>query len=138
PGARPSPAASRLLSEARPPAAGLSRPRGPRAGGGTPPPRSPTAPDPRPPLVSPPAPRRPHPFPVIPRPLSPQLQSGEAEQREDEGHDPEADDDLRLLPAHQLEVVVQGRHAEDALAAQLEGGHLQDDGQGLDHEQAAD
>ena len=47
---------------------------------------------------------------------SPQLQGGEAGHRQDGGDDPEADDDGRLGPALLLEVMVQRRHAEDALA----------------------
>ena len=39
------------------------------------------------------------------------------EQHQHHGDDPEAHHDLRLLPALQLVVVVQRRHAEDALAA---------------------
>ena len=35
-------------------------------------------------------------------------------------------------------MVVQGRHPEDALAGGLEAGHLDDDGQRLDDEQAAE
>ena len=34
--------------------------------------------------------------------------------------------------------MVQGRHAEDALARQLEGGHLDDHGQAFEHEYATD
>src|SRR6476620_4010150 len=69
---------------------------------------------------------------------SSQLHRGEAQQREDEGHDPETDHHLGFLPAAELEVVVERGHAEDALAAQLEGEDLQDDGEGLDDEHAAD
>src|SRR5260370_37210411 len=49
---------------------------------------------------------------------SPQLQGGEPGEGEDRGNDPEADDDGRLLPALLLEMVVQRRHAQDALAGQ--------------------
>ena len=48
---------------------------------------------------------------------SPQLQRRQAEEREDDRDDQEARDDLRLAPADQLEVMVQRRHLEDALAA---------------------
>ena len=51
---------------------------------------------------------------------SPQLQRREAGQRQDDGDDPEADDDGRLRPAQLLEMMVERRHAEDALAGQLE------------------
>jgi hypothetical protein len=47
---------------------------------------------------------------------SSELQGGEGEEGEGEGHDPETDDDLRLLPAHELEVMVKRGHAEHALA----------------------
>src|SRR5208282_5387345 len=50
---------------------------------------------------------------------SPQLQRGEAGDRQDRGDDPEADDDGRFLPALLLEVVVEGRHAEHAPARKL-------------------
>src|SRR5258706_239250 len=72
----------------------------------------------------------------LPLTLSPELQCRQREQREDEGHDPEADDDLRILPADQLEVMMERRHAEDPLAGELEGADLQDHGEGLDHEEA--
>src|SRR5213076_2532381 len=55
-----------------------------------------------------------------------ELQRREREQRAHHRDDPEADDDLRLGPAEELEVVMDGRHAEDALAAELEGDHLPD------------
>src|SRR5919197_2945209 len=57
---------------------------------------------------------------------SPQLQGGEAGDREDRGDDPEADDDGRLLPSLLLEMMMERRHAEDALARQLEARHLDD------------
>src|SRR5207249_6080662 len=50
--------------------------------------------------------------------------------------DPEADDDLRLGPSEELEVMVDRRHPEDPLAAELEGHHLPDHRQRLDHEDA--
>src|SRR5665213_1985093 len=71
-------------------------------------------------------------------PPSPQLQGGEANQREQHSDDPEANDDLRLGPPQRLEVVVDGRHLEDALAGELEGADLDDDRDGLEHEEAAD
>src|SRR5579863_234618 len=69
---------------------------------------------------------------------SPQLQRREAGDREDRGDDPEADDDGRLLPALALEMVMQRRHAEHALAGELEARHLDDHGNGFEDEQAAD
>ena len=62
----------------------------------------------------------------------------EAEAGEDAGDDPEPDHDLRLRPAHHLEVVVEGRHAEDPLAGQLERRDLQDDRERLGDVDAAD
>ena len=49
-------------------------------------------------------------------PSSSQLQRRQAEEREDDRDDHEARDHLRLLPADQLEVVVQRRHPEHPLA----------------------
>src|SRR5437868_5563510 len=69
---------------------------------------------------------------------SSQLQGGETEQREDDREDHEPRDDLRLAPADELEVVVQRRHSEDALAGELEGSDLQHDRRRLDDEDAAD
>src|SRR5579862_491668 len=69
---------------------------------------------------------------------SAELQRREREQRTDDRDDPEADDDLRLGPAEELEVVVDRRHAEDALPPQLERHHLADHRQRLDDEDAAD
>src|SRR5262249_11285909 len=68
---------------------------------------------------------------------SPQLERRDRGEREDERHDEEADDDLRLLPPDELEVVVEGSHAEDPLARQLEGGDLEDHRHRLGHEHPA-
>src|SRR5258708_24803968 len=43
------------------------------------------------------------------------------------GDEPEADRDLLLGPADELEMVVDRRHAEDPAAAELEAADLQDD-----------
>ena len=51
---------------------------------------------------------------------SPQLQAREAHEREEDGDDPEANDDLRLGPALLFVVMMDRRHQEDALAGQLE------------------
>src|SRR5438309_7906182 len=61
----------------------------------------------------------------------------EADRSADRGDDPEAQDDLRLRPGAQLEVVMARSHQEDAFARGLEGDHLQRDRQGLDHEDPA-
>ena len=67
-----------------------------------------------------------------------QLQRRQAEEREDDREDQEPRDHLRLAPADQLEVVMNRRHAEDALAGDLERGDLDDDRHRLHHEHAAD
>src|SRR5262245_17610553 len=67
-----------------------------------------------------------------------QLQRGQREQRKDQRDDPEARDDLRFRPASQLKMVVQWRHLEDPLLAQLVGAHLNDHRQRLHHKNAAD
>src|SRR4051794_37729598 len=69
---------------------------------------------------------------------SAQLQRRQADQRQQDGDDPEPDDDLRLLPALLLEVVVKRRHPEHALAGELERRDLDDHRQRLEHEQPAD
>ena len=59
-------------------------------------------------------------------------------QRQHDRDDPEADHDLRLGPALLLEMVVERRHPEHALAGQLERDDLHDHRHRLEHEQAAD
>src|SRR5205814_2105351 len=56
----------------------------------------------------------------------------------DRRDDPEAQDDLRLGPRHQLEVVVHRSHEEHPSSEPLEREHLDRDGKRLDHEDAAD
>src|SRR5208282_6137771 len=68
----------------------------------------------------------------------PQLQGREPRQREHDRDNPEANDDLRLGPAELLEMMVDRRHLEDALAGELERHHLHDHRHRLEHEQAAD
>src|ERR1700754_1474531 len=62
----------------------------------------------------------------------------EADRRADRGDDPEAQDDLGLRPALELEVMVDRGHLEDPLAEGLEGEDLDQDRQRLDHEDAAE
>src|SRR5215213_4802593 len=62
---------------------------------------------------------------------SPQLQRGEAGERQHHRDDPEPDHDLRLGPALLLEMMMQRRHPEHAFAGQLERGHLHDHGDGF-------
>src|SRR5947199_7461134 len=69
---------------------------------------------------------------------SPQLQRGEAGQRQHHRYDPEPDHDLRLGPALLLEMMMQRRHPEHAFSRELERDHLHDDGHRLQHEQPAD
>src|SRR4051794_4016987 len=52
--------------------------------------------------------------------------------------DPEAQDDLRLRPPEDLEVVVDRGHQEDPLAKRLEREHLKQDRQRLQHEDPAE
>src|SRR2546423_1839638 len=66
-----------------------------------------------------------------------QFQGREAEEREEDGDDPEAHDHLRLAPAGELEVMVQRRHLEDAPSSELERGHLDDHRRRLHDEEAA-
>ena len=67
-------------------------------------------------------------------PPSPQLQRRESDQGQDESDDPEADDDLRLGPPQLLEMMVDRRHPEHALAGHLERGDLDDHRHGFEHE----
>src|ERR1700733_11729104 len=70
--------------------------------------------------------------------ISPQLQCREADEREDEGDDPESHHDLRLRPTELFEMMVDRSHLEDTLAGQLERYDLDDHGERLDHEETAD
>src|SRR5512133_3518680 len=73
-----------------------------------------------------------------PLPFLTQLQRTEGQDRADDGGDPHADDHLGFLQSTQFEVVVEGGHAKDALAAaQLETAHLKDDASGFHHEEPA-
>src|SRR5271157_1062413 len=67
-----------------------------------------------------------HPWKVCPKahcatfgPLLAQLQRGESKECKHQRGNPEAHDHLGLAPPQQLEMMVYGRHLEDALAAQL-------------------
>src|SRR6266540_3740117 len=66
------------------------------------------------------------------------LVHGEPDRRADRGDDPEAQDDLRLRPAEDLEVVVHRGHQEDPLAEGLEGEDLDEHAERLDDEDAAE
>src|SRR5262245_11178634 len=69
---------------------------------------------------------------------SPELEAREAHERQKDGDDPEADDDLGLRPALLLVVVVNRRHQEDALAGELEAHDLRHDAESLEEEDAAE
>src|SRR4030088_2952371 len=69
---------------------------------------------------------------------SPQRQRGGAGERQHHRDDPEPDHDLRFGPAQLLEMVMDRRHPEDALAGELERGHLYDYRDRFQHEQPAD
>src|SRR5215813_9295847 len=69
---------------------------------------------------------------------SPQLQRRQSHERKHHRDDPEPDHDLRLGPAELLEVMVDRRHPEHALAGELERDHLHDHRHRFEHEQAAD
>src|ERR1044071_7135286 len=72
------------------------------------------------------------------RPKSPQLQRRKPGERQHDRDDPEPDHDLRLGPALLLEVMMDRRHLEDALAGELERDHLHDHRDRFEHEQSAD
>ena len=59
----------------------------------------------------------------------------QTDQREDQRDDPKPDHNLRLGPALFLKMVVDRSHQENALTGALEVEHLDDDRQGLNHEQ---
>src|SRR5258705_2568823 len=67
-----------------------------------------------------------------------QLQRRQPGERQHDRDDPEADYDLRLRPSELLEVMMQRRHLEDALAGELERKHLHDHRHRFEHEQTAD
>src|ERR1700676_3908371 len=67
-----------------------------------------------------------------------QLQGRQPGEREHDRNDPDANDDLRLGPAELLEMMVDRRHLEHALAGELKRHHLHDDGHRFEHEQPAD
>src|SRR5579862_1528337 len=70
--------------------------------------------------------------------FSPELQCGEARDRENRGDNPEPDHDGRLLPPFLFEMVVQRRHAKNPPTGQLYSYYLYDHRDRFEHEQAAD
>src|SRR5690606_2416801 len=69
--------------------------------------------------------------------LLPQLQRGKADQHQYHGDVPDTYDHPCFGPALEFEMVMNGRHAEHALAGQLERGDLDHHRQGFHHEHAA-
>src|SRR5882672_3026043 len=67
-----------------------------------------------------------------------QLQRRQAEQREDDSQNQKPGDHFRFAPADQLEVMMERRHLEHALAGHLERCHLDNHRQRFEHEHAAD
>src|SRR6266849_3853958 len=67
----------------------------------------------------------------------PQLQRRQRKQRKNQRGDPKPHDHFRFAPTQQFEMVMDGRHAEDALTAQLERAHLQNHRNGFQHKNAA-
>ena len=63
--------------------------------------------------------------------LLPQFQSRQRKQRKHQRHNPKAHDHFRFAPSQQLKVMMNGRHAENPLAAQFERTNLQNHGQAL-------
>src|SRR4029077_10227006 len=68
--------------------------------------------------------------------LLPQLQRRQRKQRKNQRDNPEPHDDLRFAPPEQFEMVMNGRHAKNAFAAQLERAHLQNHGKRLNYKHA--
>src|ERR1700691_2683967 len=71
-------------------------------------------------------------------PVSSQLQGRQADERKHDRDDPETDDNLRLGPTQLLEMMVDGRHLENAFAGEFERHHLHDHRNRFEHEQPPD
>src|SRR5262245_8001938 len=69
---------------------------------------------------------------------SAQLQSRQTEERKNNRHDPEPDHHLALVPARQLEVMVDRCHPEYAFPGEAKGRDLQDHRDSLEHADPAD
>src|SRR5713101_2680076 len=67
----------------------------------------------------------------------PQLQRRQRKQRKNQRGDPKPHDHFRFAPTQQFEMVMDGRHPEDALTAQLERASLQNYRNGFQHKNAA-
>src|SRR5712692_7854095 len=68
----------------------------------------------------------------------PQFQRRQRKQRKNQRGDPKPHDHFRFAPTEQFEMVMDGRHAEDALAAQFERTYLQNHGKSFNDEDTAD
>src|SRR6266566_6541796 len=68
----------------------------------------------------------------------PQLQRRQRKQRKNQRGDPKPHDHFRFAPTEQFEMMMNGRHAEDALAAQFERAHLQNHRNSFQYKNAAD
>src|SRR6202049_5063076 len=68
----------------------------------------------------------------------PQFQGRQRKQRKYQSGDPEAHDDFRFAPSLQLEMVMERRHPENALAGHAKRRYLQNHGDGFDDKYAAD
>src|SRR5215471_19076861 len=69
---------------------------------------------------------------------SPELQRAQADDGAYKRQNPEAHDDLRLLPALELVMMVDGRHQKHPFSAYLVRNHLKDDRERFHHEDTAD
>src|ERR1700678_2982399 len=67
-----------------------------------------------------------------------QLQSRQREQSHHQSRDPKAGNDLRFFPAQLFEMMMDRRHLEDPLLAQLVTAHLQNYRQRFDHVDTTD
>src|SRR5216684_5866053 len=72
------------------------------------------------------------------KPPLPQLQGRQRKQRKNQRGNPKPHDHFRFAPTEQFEMVVNGRHAENALAAQFERTYLQNHGKRFNDEDTAD
>src|SRR6267154_5660411 len=67
----------------------------------------------------------------------PQFQRRQRKQREYQRGNPKAHDHFRFAPTQQLKMMMNGRHTENALAAQFERTDLQNHGERFDNENSA-
>src|SRR5882762_2544606 len=68
----------------------------------------------------------------------PQFQRRQRKQRKNQRSNPKSHNYLRLAPAHQFKMMMDGRHSKNALPPQLERSHLQDHGKRFNHKNSAD